>query len=928
MPVTVSGQWLNQYVAPQLLKELRDYREGVIDILRAAPITFQRNGAGFANNTFALNQSGAATINFPSPDWNAISGTVGFIANKPTIPTVNYPVTSVNTRTGAVTGLLDVDQTNGTLRRMYDVASFRSGSSGLVGTIKITLPVSWTNTMMNIEIDGYDYGQTGAWKLILGGYNYAGGTTPATVATGYWNNYNAILITSAGSPRFNKVRFAHDGTRCCILLGVTTTSWQYPAIHISKVETSHSNTLPRDGWTITQITDETGIIKIAEPTLVNYRNIDASWIGSGILPIARGGTGGATASAARTNLGITPENISAVRVFGRDAKLTNITDTNAIALYGQGNSNTLGLPFGATTGVLTMVTGAEVAQLAMQTTNNIGEPRAAIRRNAEGSWRELWHSGNLNPVTINTAQTITGAKTFSTVLRANSGIRYEGADTYFRLNSHVPFAFMNEASGSQRACFNAIGVGTTYQTMIDSLMPAGGIYSGGNIRVASRLLIGNNGYITPFDTNSRRSGMYGIYNSSRIAHIWGMGTAYTIADDGSNFGNFYGFAYQYSTIERAIGHQAVWVQNGIPYCAIGNNFWTSGQFRSGVAQGTAPLVVESTTQVDKLNADMVDGLHAATGRNNLANQLVRTDASGYIQAGWINTTSGAWAVSSPNDNDKYYCSNDDYIRFRTRENYLNGLFNRNLTTGIRYVFGLPSSGWNAGYASVDDLKTAMNVPVPADLASQQAVSGQTARNGVATSYARSDHYHALPDTMPFSQIHVESMPNAFGSQAGWFRLATIVGRTNSTIYFDFSFRNNVCQFKLDVSAISSDLASGDMAADIILSGVSYFNTMSNLPPIIQRVRLVYLRDRRTTNQEFTAAIDVFKRLANDNDATLLRYRAYAIGNLLMDFVQPTSGRFVSMGGTSADPPPVQTGYISKMLMVQPGISSSSGFSTE
>jgi hypothetical protein len=48
-----------------------------------ATITFQRNGQVFTGNTFTVNQASAATINFPAPDWNAASGTVGFINNKP-----------------------------------------------------------------------------------------------------------------------------------------------------------------------------------------------------------------------------------------------------------------------------------------------------------------------------------------------------------------------------------------------------------------------------------------------------------------------------------------------------------------------------------------------------------------------------------------------------------------------------------------------------------------------------------------------------------------------------------------------------------------------------------------------------------------------------------------------------------------------------
>ncbi len=40
------------------------------------------------------------------------------------------------------------------------------------------------------------------------------------------------------------------------------------------------------------------------------------------------------------------------------------------------------------------------------------------------------------------------------------------------------------------------------------------------------------------------------------------------------------------------------------------------------------------------NADMTDGLHVHTGRNNEANKIVRTDSNGYIQAGYINSSSG------------------------------------------------------------------------------------------------------------------------------------------------------------------------------------------------------------------------------------------------------------------------------------------------
>lgn len=68
------------------------------------------------------------------------------------------------------------------------------------------------------------------------------------------------------------------------------------------------------------------------------------------------------------------------------------------------------------------------------------------------------------------------------------------------------------------------------------------------------------------------------------------------------------------------------------------------------------------------NANKLGGLALAGARNNVANQVVRTDGNGYAQFGWINTTSGA--IGSIN---KIYCSNDDYIRYMTVANFKTAL---------------------------------------------------------------------------------------------------------------------------------------------------------------------------------------------------------------------------------------------------------------
>ena len=62
------------------------------------------------------------------------------------------------------------------------------------------------------------------------------------------------------------------------------------------------------------------------------------------------------------------------------------------------------------------------------------------------------------------------------------------------------------------------------------------------------------------------------------------------------------------------------------------------------------------------NSTCAGGLVVGTGRNNSANQIVRTNASGYAEFGWINTTSGN---TTSTITDFYVNTNDGYIRKAT-----------------------------------------------------------------------------------------------------------------------------------------------------------------------------------------------------------------------------------------------------------------------
>lgn len=140
------------------------------------------------------------------------------------------------------------------------------------------------------------------------------------------------------------------------------------------------------------------------------------------------------------------------------------------------------------------------------------------------------------------------------------------------------------------------GIPTGY-TAIAQLSTEQGLATTANLRVQgsavilgstnhnSRLTIQSDGKIVPYSTATRRSGLYGVYDAAKISHIWSIGASYMIADDGSTFGNLYGFAYKYITNTTggtmADGHQAVWCVNGTPKVALGNNFWVASNATIG-----------------------------------------------------------------------------------------------------------------------------------------------------------------------------------------------------------------------------------------------------------------------------------------------------------------------------------------------------------
>ena len=137
--------------------------------------------------------------------------------------------------------------TSGVLHIMRPAgAAASSNVPSQAGTLKIRLPQSWTNTMLRFTLDIYEYGVSGVCSYEIGGYNYI-------PPTGTWAN-NPFARYYGPPSAVRPIFFGHDGTYCCIYLGVPAGTWAYPQVQLRDFIAGYSNAteaLWATGWQIT-----------------------------------------------------------------------------------------------------------------------------------------------------------------------------------------------------------------------------------------------------------------------------------------------------------------------------------------------------------------------------------------------------------------------------------------------------------------------------------------------------------------------------------------------------------------------------------------------------------------------------------------------------------------------------------------------------
>lgn len=141
-------------------------------------------------------------------------------------------------------------------------------SDSITGTLKIRLPVTWTNTMGVYKIMLYEYNGRGSSEITVSFYNHSSSQS-------YYNYSYQLNGAFEGA-----VRIAHDGSSCCILLGNTSYNWNYVKVYVYQVFAGQSVPIyyVDQNFYISIITSESGLSKVTSIPKTSMNRHDDNYI--------------------------------------------------------------------------------------------------------------------------------------------------------------------------------------------------------------------------------------------------------------------------------------------------------------------------------------------------------------------------------------------------------------------------------------------------------------------------------------------------------------------------------------------------------------------------------------------------------------------------------------------------------------------------
>lgn len=102
------------------------------------------------------------------------------------------------------------------------------------GYLKITLPTSWSNTMIMFTVSIFNYLTGESTDYRISGYPYSPSSS--------WVNCSAVCIGKAGAAHSNlPVCFGHNGEKCVVVIGGAGTVWNYPKVKVHDIMVGMSN---------------------------------------------------------------------------------------------------------------------------------------------------------------------------------------------------------------------------------------------------------------------------------------------------------------------------------------------------------------------------------------------------------------------------------------------------------------------------------------------------------------------------------------------------------------------------------------------------------------------------------------------------------------------------------------------------------------
>jgi len=140
-------------------------------------------------------------------------------------------------------------------------------TSTVTGAIKITLPVSHTNTMMRMTVKVYEYDTNESFTVVLGGYNYSSGNT--------WYNCFAYIESNATEDRNFTVRFGYASSKGQIYIGELNSQWNYPQVFVTDFQAGYSSYTAsawQTGWDVNYESSSFGSVtrSIGNPQVNNW----------------------------------------------------------------------------------------------------------------------------------------------------------------------------------------------------------------------------------------------------------------------------------------------------------------------------------------------------------------------------------------------------------------------------------------------------------------------------------------------------------------------------------------------------------------------------------------------------------------------------------------------------------------------------------